>query len=741
MSSQAFPKTFDQSFNNQSYKFFLESLPTPIYRRISDAYKTALKKRGHSVFEFDWTGFSNLETALALIMGIINEQSIDYLLIFDNASLCTFFLQESNCFVFEKFNASIIFLHHENLCRRFVDSQNNLASNILEGWHRVRDRSIHFCLERSNCADLKALGFDRVYPLSHASEFTKVEPTEAYAYEVSFVGHVLPGFERISSYINFDHARYPYHFLAANFWARLVALDQELETSSTQFATQQGWKYPDLGFFEQKFIHRANLHSLSSFFRGELIQAIDRSIKVDIIGGDPGYMHGRSDSDVILQENISYHPPTADYSVAQAIYANSKINLNITALQFDTAVINRVIDVGAVGGFILTDWKPDLARLTSVSEEISYRSIVEMNHKIQYYLTHESERQLIADQLHQDVLEHGSYDRLIDGILSQLEKMSQSPIAPIQIELNPVELIRVDLGCGASKPEGFIGVDRYARSGVDVVADLSQRFPFSDSSVDVVRAYDVVEHLVDRLHTMNEIWRVCKPNATVDIFVPSTDGRGAFQDPTHVSFWNLNSFRYYCVEFPGYLELCRGYGFQGAFQLLHLEEIAGDNQVIHVRAVLQAIKSDSFTQAKLQEQYHLKALNFILFPDWNQLEEVLYESLAKILRSLVVHPDRSQMTLLLDGSAFPETEATTLEEYLYSLVLNLLLSEDLDVASSGLEIAALDRLNASDYSALFSHSLCRIPLSHEQIESWIVPYTTELSICPIESLDSFRIPA
>ncbi len=29
------------------------------------------------------------------------------------------------------------------------------------------------------------------------------------------------------------------------------------------------------------------------------------------------------------------------------------------------------------------------------------------------------------------------------------------------------------------------------------------------------------------------------------IRVPSTDGRGAFQDPTHVSFWNQNSFWYY----------------------------------------------------------------------------------------------------------------------------------------------------------------------------------------------------
>lgn len=726
-----------------SYRFFLESLPTPIYRRLGQSYKDTLKQRGHSVVEFNPTEFPDLETAVAALMQVATEQTIDYFLIFDNSPLCTFFLKESNRFLFEQFYAGIVFLHHENLSCRLVTSESDLSVDILAGWQRVRDRSIHFCLERSNCDDLKALGFDRVYSLSHASEFTQGEPVKDYAYSVSFVGHVLPGFERISHYIDFGHTTY-FHYLAADFWSRLVAPARELESSSIQFVTQQGCKYPEKEFFRQKFIYRANLHLLSSFFRGELIQAIDRSINVDIIGGDPAYIRGKSANDVISQENITNHPPTPDYSAAQAIYAASKINLNITALQFDTAVINRVVDVGAVGGFVLTDWKPDLAELTTVSEEISYRSIDELSYKIQYYLSHDSERREIAAQLHQDILERGSYDRLIDGILIQLEKMSQSSTEPTQTELAPAALIRVDLGCGRSKPEGYLGVDVYSRPGVDIVADLTQRFPFADSSVDAVRAHDLVEHLPDRLHTMNEIWRICKPNATVDIFVPSTDGRGAFQDPTHVSFWNLNSFQYYCVEFPGYLELCRSYGFQGAFQLLHLEETESQNQVIHVRAVLQAVKSDRFDQSdaiihtQLLKKYHLKALNFILFPDWNQPEEILYESLAEILRSLVTHPDRSQITLLLDGSSFPEDREITLEEYLYSLVLNLLLTEGVDVANSGLEIFALDRLDDTAYPVLFANSR-RIPLADERIGSWITPHAAQLPSCPINSLAAFRI--
>jgi len=151
-------------------------------------------------------------------------------------------------------------------------------------------------------------------------------------------------------------------------------------------------------------------------------------------------------------------------------------------------------------------------------------------------------------------------------------------------------ILRVDIGCGDRKPEGFIGVDVCPGPAVDIVADISKQFPFADDSVDELRAYDVVEHLPDRINTMNEIWRVCKPGAKIDILVPSTDGRGAFQDPTHISFWNINSFGYYCIEFPGYLYLCRKYGFKGAFRLLNLEQRESVDRIIHVKADLEVVK-------------------------------------------------------------------------------------------------------------------------------------------------------
>lgn len=162
-------------------------------------------------------------------------------------------------------------------------------------------------------------------------------------------------------------------------------------------------------------------------------------------------------------------------------------------------------------------------------------------------------------------------------------------------------MLRVDLGCGASKPDGFVGVDILPGPGVDIVADLNQQFPFPDNSVDEIRAYDAIEHLRDKMLTMNEIWRVCKPGAKVDIFVPSTDGRGAFQDPTHVSFWNINSFFYYCVDFPAYIKLCKKYGFNGSFKVIKLQNEESPNRVIHVRAKLLVVKPRDISESALKQ--------------------------------------------------------------------------------------------------------------------------------------------
>jgi len=103
-------------------------------------------------------------------------------------------------------------------------------------------------------------------------------------------------------------------------------------------------------------------------------------------------------------------------------------------------------------------------------------------------------------------------------------------------------LRQIDL-CAAHRPApGYETVDL---RGAGITADLDGDWPFASGSVGVFRAFDALEHLRDPVHTMKEIYRCLAPNGWLLSETPSTDGRGAFQDPTHVSYWNENSFWYY----------------------------------------------------------------------------------------------------------------------------------------------------------------------------------------------------
>lgn len=128
------------------------------------------------------------------------------------------------------------------------------------------------------------------------------------------------------------------------------------------------------------------------------------------------------------------------------------------------------------------------------------------------------------------------------------------------------DLARVDLCGGIDTPAGYTPIDKRAPGGI--ACDLDGPWALEDSSVGVLRAHDAVEHLRDPVHTMNEAYRVLAPGGWLMISVPSSNGMGAFCDPTHVSFWNRLSFRYYTdPAFARYVP-----EFAGRFQVSRVQE-------------------------------------------------------------------------------------------------------------------------------------------------------------------------
>ena len=79
----------------------------------------------------------------------------------------------------------------------------------------------------------------------------------------------------------------------------------------------------------------------------------------------------------------------------------------------------------------------------------------------------------------------------------------------------------------------------------DLVVDpMDPKIATGDGSVGALQGYDILQRLPKRAAFFNEAHRVLAHAGLIFTQTPSTDGRGAFQDPSHTAFYNENSFMY-----------------------------------------------------------------------------------------------------------------------------------------------------------------------------------------------------
>lgn len=93
------------------------------------------------------------------------------------------------------------------------------------------------------------------------------------------------------------------------------------------------------------------------------------------------------------------------------------------------------------------------------------------------------------------------------------------------------------------------------RDNADIVGDLNNDRNLADNSVGYMNCSHVLEHLKDRIHSMNEAYRVLAHGWIMQIEVPSDcwivvkwkyyAPYGATSDPGHVSYRNRRTFRYF----------------------------------------------------------------------------------------------------------------------------------------------------------------------------------------------------
>lgn len=126
--------------------------------------------------------------------------------------------------------------------------------------------------------------------------------------------------------------------------------------------------------------------------------------------------------------------------------------------------------------------------------------------------------------------------------------------------------VRIDLGCGNAKRDGFIGLDYMEGPQVDHVVNLtSDRYPFEDNSVDEVFSSHFLEHIEEPNHVFSEIGRICRDGAHIEFWTPYAFSNGAFVYG-HVMFLTEEPWMHFCVLHRDHHTAMLG----GRWQLTHL---------------------------------------------------------------------------------------------------------------------------------------------------------------------------
>lgn len=256
---------------------------------------------------------------------------------------------------------------------------------------------------------------------------------------------------------------------------------------------------------------------------------------------------------------------------AARFYNGAKINLNLTrasdaynrvegnsfGLQA-TSPNNRTFEIAACQAFQITDTSRNLADFYQLDSEIvTFSGATDLIQKIDFYLSHGSEREAIAERAYQRTINEHTYEERLRSLLSTLER-SLSPtkkgalvvtdkpqryyegINPYILSLIPADARRVlDVGCGS----GLLGKELKAKgvdhvTGIEVnpeaasrakahldrvlVGDVEQiEVGFSEGEFEWIIFGDVLEHLRDPWQLLKRYRQYLSPGGRVVASIPN----------------------------------------------------------------------------------------------------------------------------------------------------------------------------------------------------------------------------
>lgn len=323
------------------------------------------------------------------------------------------------CFSFNYFH--IVSNNCKDLGIKYIAALYDSPYVMLYSYSLINPTNYVFMFDKQEYLKLKNEGINTVYysPLpvnSTIIDFLMEKPFDRnkLSAEVSFVGSLYNEdhnfFDRLANANDYTKGYLDaimeaqlkvqgYNFIEEVLTPDIIA---ELQRVSPYRSTPSGTETPEY-IYSNYFIDR----KLTSIERQRLLSAVAKHCQLKL------YTLNRN---AVIPNAVNMG--VADYySEMPYVFANSKINLNITLRSIQSGIPLRAMDIMGAGGFLLTNFQADFLDYFIPNEDfVYYESEEDLIDKVNYYLSHEKERLEIAHNGHEKVKANHSFEKFFHDI-------------------------------------------------------------------------------------------------------------------------------------------------------------------------------------------------------------------------------------------------------------------------------------------------------------------------------------
>ncbi|MCM1160233.1 MAG: DUF3880 domain-containing protein [Roseburia sp.] len=147
------------------------------------------------------------------------------------------------------------------------------------------------------------------------------------------------------------------------------------------------------------------------------ITHIERVLLLDVLSETyQVHLYGPETDETL--SNVIWHGSAGYFDEMPKVFKASKVNLNVSLKCIQSGIPLRVLDILGCGGFLLSNYQPEIAeQFIDGKEVVMYTSLEDAVEKCKYYLEHDEERRRIAQNGCQKVKELFGYEDRLSAML------------------------------------------------------------------------------------------------------------------------------------------------------------------------------------------------------------------------------------------------------------------------------------------------------------------------------------